>query len=66
MPFAPSGTEELQENVVEAIEKNPEAKILLLEKHGLLAMEKDAGSAFDTAEHHGEIASIAMLSEMLS
>jgi len=29
-------------------------------------MEKDAGSAFDTAEHHGEIASIAMLSEMLS
>ncbi len=63
--FAPSGTHELQQNMAEAIESNPECRVILMEKHGMAALGKDVVSAYDMADLHEEIARIAFLSETL-
>jgi L-fuculose-phosphate aldolase len=65
VPFAPSGSEELRENVVRAIEANPRCKVLLLEEHGIVALGVDVRTAYNLADLTEELACIAYLSEQL-
>ena len=66
VPFAPSGTRELQANVVKAIEENPGCKVLLLEQHGIICMGTDVRMAYDLADLTEEFARIAFITESLS
>ena len=66
VPFAPSGTNELQANVVKAIEENPGCKVLLLEQHGIICMGTDVRMAYDLADLTEEFARIAFITESLS
>ena len=61
VPFAPSGTKELQANVASAIEENPDCKVLLLEQHGIICLGEDIRWAYDTADLTEELARIAYL-----
>ncbi|NNK14890.1 MAG: hypothetical protein HKP52_11685, partial [Desulfofustis sp.] len=63
--FAPSGTHELQANVVDAIEKNPDCKVLLLEQHGIICLCSNIRWAYDIADLTEELARIAYLKEAL-
>jgi ribulose-5-phosphate 4-epimerase/fuculose-1-phosphate aldolase len=63
--FEPSGTTKLQANVVEAINKNPGCKVLLLEQHGIICLGEDIRWAYDIADLTEELARIAFLSEGL-
>ena len=63
VPFAPSGSKQLQAHIVNAVEKNPGCKVLLLEKHGIAALGKDVRTAYDIADLTEELAKIAFLSE---
>jgi ribulose-5-phosphate 4-epimerase/fuculose-1-phosphate aldolase len=65
VPFEPSGTKELQANVVQAIESNPECKVLLLEQHGIICLGSDIRWAYDIADLTEELARIAYLKENL-
>ncbi|MBC8247162.1 MAG: class II aldolase/adducin family protein [Deltaproteobacteria bacterium] len=65
VPFAPSGSKELQEYIVHAIEENPECKVLFLEKHGLAALGKNVRTAYDIADLTEELARIAFLAEQI-
>ena len=64
--FEPSGTSELQANVVEAINTNPGCKVLLLEQHGIICLGEDIRWAYDIADLTEELARIAYLTETLS
>lgn len=66
VPFEPSGTKELQANVVEAINTNPGCKVLLLEQHGIICLGEDIRWAYDIADLTEELARIAYLTETLS
>ena len=66
VPFAPSGTKELQENVSTAIKNNIDCKVLLLEKHGMVSMGNDIRMAYDIADLVEELANIAYLVEILN
>lgn len=59
VPFAPSGSEELRQNVAAAVRLNPECRCLLLEQHGLIALGKDITAAYNQADLIEEIATIA-------
>jgi ribulose-5-phosphate 4-epimerase/fuculose-1-phosphate aldolase len=63
VPFAPSGSEALKNNIVEAIEANPGCKVLLLEEHGTVALGADVITAYNVADLTEELAWIAYLSE---
>lgn len=65
VPFAPSGTEELRENVAAAIGDNPGCRCLLLELHGLVALGKDITAAYNQADLIEELARIAWLSSRI-
>ena len=65
VPFEPSGTQELQANVVEAINNHPGCKVLLLEQHGIICLGDDIRWAYDIADLTEELARIAYLSEAL-
>ncbi len=65
VPFQPSGTRELQANVVEAINGNPDCKVLLLEQHGIICLGADIRWAYDIADLTEELARIAYLTEAL-
>ena len=65
VPFEPSGTTDLQANVVEAINKNPGCKVLLLEQHGIICLGEDIRWAYDIADLTEELARIAYLTEGL-
>ncbi len=65
VPFAPSGTEELQKNVVQAIENHPDCKVVLLEQHGIICLGSTIRWAYDIADMTEELARIAWLQEML-
>jgi len=65
VPFAPSGTKELQANVVQAIEENPDCKALLLEQHGIICLGANTRLAYDGADLIEELARIAYLKETL-
>jgi len=66
VPFAPSGTEELQNNVVRAIEDNPGCKVILLEQHGIICLGVNIRWAYDIADMTEELARIAYLQETLA
>lgn len=66
VPFAPSGTEELQKNVVQAIDNNPGCKVILLEQHGIICLGSNIRSAYDLADMTEELARIAYLQETLT
>lgn len=65
VPFEPSGTKELQANVVAAIRNNPECKVLLLEQHGIICLGASIRWAYDIADLTEELAKIAYLQETL-
>jgi ribulose-5-phosphate 4-epimerase/fuculose-1-phosphate aldolase len=65
VPFAPSGTEELRNNIARAIGEYPQCNTLLLEKHGVLALGTDIPSAFHQADLIEELAKIAHLAGRL-
>jgi len=60
--FAPSGSEELRQNVAAATRDHPDCRCLLLELHGLIALGKDIISAYNQADLTEELATIAYLS----
>ena len=66
VPFEPSGTQELQANVVKAISENPGCKVLLLEQHGIICLGDDIRWAYDIADLTEELARIAYLTETLN
>ena len=66
VPFAPSGTKELQSNVVSALENNPDCKVLLLEQHGIICLGSTIRWAYDIADLTEELARIAYLKENLA
>jgi ribulose-5-phosphate 4-epimerase/fuculose-1-phosphate aldolase len=66
VPFAPSGSEALRQNVVRAVEQNPGCKVLLLEQHGVVALGANVLAAYNTADLTEELARIAFLAEQLS
>jgi len=65
VPFAPSGTKELQANVVQALINNPACKVLLLEQHGIICLGSDIRWAYDIGDLTEELARIAYLQETL-
>ena len=64
--FAPSGTEELQANVVSALKEHPDCKVLLLEQHGIICLGSSIRWAYDIADLTEELARIAYLKETLA
>jgi ribulose-5-phosphate 4-epimerase/fuculose-1-phosphate aldolase len=66
VPFAPSGSERLRDNVAEAIERHPGCKVLLLEEHGIIALGCNVIAAYDTADLTEELARIAYLAGRLA
>ncbi|UCD77098.1 MAG: class II aldolase/adducin family protein [Desulfobacterales bacterium] len=65
VPFAPSGTQELKENVSRAVQENPGCKVLFMEQHGIAALGVDVVTAYNVADLTEELAWIAYLSERL-
>ena len=63
--FAPSGTQDLVENVSRAVQENTGAKVLFMEQHGIAALGADVVTAYNMADLTEEIAWIAYLSERL-
>jgi L-fuculose-phosphate aldolase len=63
VPFAPAGSQELGGLVVQAIEENPGCQVLLLEKHGIVAMGADVVAAYNLADMTEELAQIAYLAD---
>ena len=60
VPPAPPGSKELRDFVAQAVEASPpEATVLLMEAHGLLAMRPTLCDAFDDAELAEDTAKIA-------
>lgn len=62
VPFAPSGSEELRQNVAAVIKENPGCRCLLLELHGMIALGGDITAAYNQADLIEELATIAYLS----
>ena len=65
VPFAPSGTGDLKENVSRAVQENPGCKVLFMEQHGIAALGADVVTAYNVADLTEELAWIAYLSEKL-
>ena len=63
VPFAPSGSDQLQANVARAIAEHPGCAILLLEEHGIVTMGPTIVHAFYLADLAEELARIAYLAE---
>lgn len=66
VPYAQSGTKELQRNILDVIQENPTCKIVMLEKHGIISMGEAPRSVYDMADLVEELARIAFLQEMLT
>jgi len=64
--FAPSGTSELQQNVIEALTSNPGCIVLLLEQHGIIALGSDIRWAYDIADMTEGFAQVAYQQENLT
>ncbi len=65
VPFAASGSEVLQANVVRALQDNPVCAALLLEEHGIVTLGATIVTAFYLADLLEELAQIACLAEQL-
>jgi L-fuculose-phosphate aldolase len=66
VPFAPSGTEALKDNVAQALENNPDCKVLLLEQHGIIGLGADIVAAYNATDLTEELARIAYLADRVS
>jgi len=63
--FAPSGTKELQKNVIEALTANPGCKVILLEQHGIVCLGSNIRWAYDIADMTEGFAQVAYQQENL-
>lgn len=61
VPFAPGGSEELKDLIAVTLEQNPECQVMLLEKHGIIAMGSDVVTAYNLADLAESIAHIAYI-----
>lgn len=66
VPFAPSGSDALQQGVADAIAANPGCMALLLEEHGLVALGTTVVSALYLADLVEELAQIACIAATVS
>lgn len=66
VPFAPSGSDALQQNVAEAIGAHPQCAALLLEEHGLVTLGATIVTAFYLTDLIEELAHIAWLARGLA
>ncbi len=62
VPYAPSGTKELAQNVGEAARNRSDFRVMLLDEHGIIAVGADLMEAFLFADLAEEIAQIAWIS----
>lgn len=62
---APSGSPELHRIVEEGLQKYPEAKAILLEKHGMFSMGPSLTVAFNLADLVEDTAKIAILAQLI-
>lgn len=65
VPFAASGSDALQANVVRALQDTPACAALLLEEHGIVTLGATIVTAFYLADLLEELAQIAYLAEQL-
>jgi len=63
--FAPSGTEDLQKNVIDGLTGNPDCIVILLEQHGIIALGSDIRWAYDIADMTEGFAQVAYQQENL-
>ena len=61
VPFAAGGSEELKDLIAVTLEQNPECQVMLLEKHGIIAMGADIVTAYNLADLTESIAHIAYI-----
>lgn len=66
VPFAPSGSDALQQHVARAIQEHPHCAALLLEEHGVVALGATIVAAFNLADLLEELAHIGWLAERLA
>jgi L-fuculose-phosphate aldolase len=59
VPYAPGGSDELKDLIVSAVKREPECQVLLLEEHGIVALGKDIGTAYNLADLTESLAHIA-------
>ncbi len=62
---APSGSAELHQLVEEGLRKNPDAKAILMERHGMFTMGPNLTVAFNLADLVEDTAKIAILSGLI-
>ncbi|MFW6098143.1 MAG: class II aldolase/adducin family protein [Chloroflexota bacterium] len=62
VPYAPSGTQELAQNVGQAARSRADFRVMLLDEHGVIAVGADLMEAFLFADLAEEIAQIAWIS----
>lgn len=62
---APSGSAELHRIVEDGLRRNPDAKAILMERHGMFAMGPNLTVAFNLADLVEDTAKIAILSRLL-
>ena len=62
---APSGSRELHRIVEEGLRKYPDAKAILMERHGMFAMGPNLTAAFNVADLMEDTAKIAILSQLI-
>lgn len=61
VPFAPGGSEELKDLIVSTVGQNPECPVMLLEKHGIVALGSDIVTAYNLADLTESLAHIAYI-----
>jgi L-fuculose-phosphate aldolase len=66
VPFAPSGSAQLVQNIAAAIKGNTEFKVIMLDEHGIVSVGKDLMTAFLWADLAEEMAQIALIAAQLS
>ncbi|MBK8021976.1 MAG: class II aldolase/adducin family protein [Chloroflexi bacterium] len=66
VPFAPSGSTQLVENVAAAVAGQTAFKVILLDEHGIVSVGKDLLTAFIWADLAEEMAQIAFISSQIN
>jgi L-fuculose-phosphate aldolase len=61
--YAPGGSNELKDLIVFTIKQEPECQVLLLEKHGIVALGKDIVTAYNLADLTESLAKIAHITD---
>jgi ribulose-5-phosphate 4-epimerase/fuculose-1-phosphate aldolase len=65
VPFAPSGSTELRDNVAAAVRASPDCTVLLMEQHGIAALGATVVAAYNVADLTEDLAHIAFLANQL-